>query len=225
VRASLALIAALAVTLALVDSSGRGAGPAGLEPSEKAAETGLEPDVALRVATPDPARALPRVVHQLASAATALDLARRVRRWSASLRRSGIGSVRSLVAPFSWIVVTVERSCPPPALLACRPGLRVVARLRERADAGLRPDLRVAILAGLRTAGFQQLTVGTATGRNMGRVTSRRETLAEWRLTGRMLQVATGGLTLAAPAPRGHDHEAVEVEVNRALLDQLVAAP
>jgi hypothetical protein len=225
VRASLAIIAALGVTLALVNSGGRGARSAGAEPAVTAAESGLEPEVALRAATADPARTLPRAVRELAIAAPSLDLPRDVRRWSASLRRSGIGSVRGLLGPVAWIAITVESSCPPPALLACRPAVRAVARLRGGAFAGVRRDVRIATLAGLRTAGFQRLTVRTATGGDAGRVTSRGETLAAWRLTGRTLQVATGGLELAAPVPRGHGQEPIEVEVDRALLDQLVAEP
>jgi len=84
-----------------------------------------------------------------------------------AVRVSVADPAHGILAPFSFVVVSLERTCPPPAILACRPAIRFAGRLRDEPP----PDLRLA-----------------------GRVTSRGEVLAHWRVTEGVLEVVTGGL-------------------------------
>jgi hypothetical protein len=183
--------------------AGSALGGAGLE-SGAAGSTGsaLGPTVGLRIVAPDPARTLPQVTEALAAAAPSLAFQRGMQRWRAALERVGVDPERDLLAPFSVLVISLERSCPPPALLACRPAIRVIGRLRGEPPADLDRNLQIAIVAGLRVAGFRALSLYSTTegDRFGGRVTSSEETLARWRLSSDVLEVATGGLALDSAA-------------------------
>ncbi|MQA73793.1 MAG: hypothetical protein GEU88_05515 [Solirubrobacterales bacterium] len=238
VRAPLAILAALAVTLALAGlgdgsaatKAGGGATPAKAgvaapraggvaAPASNPGPAGvpaLEPGVALRVSTPDPQRVGERLLRSLASASGSPGFSSAVRRAAAALARAGIDVERDLLAPLAAISISLEPSCPPPALLACRPAIRVCGRLAERPPERLRRDLRDAALAGLRAVGFRELAAtGSPQAAGLaGRVTSREESLARWSLAGGVLEVATAGLDLhRCDLPR--DRRAVALEVQR----------
>ena len=192
-RASLAILATLGAVLVLAGLDGGAAAPG---PGSNG--PGLGPNVALRILAPDPARTLPQVRRRLAAAAPSLAVSPGVRRWRADLERARVDPDRDLLAPFSILVISLERSCPPPALLSCRAAIRVIGRLRGEPPTDLQRNLHIAIVAGLRAAGFRSLTVESSPveDRLAGRVTSSGETLARWRLSRGVLEVATGGLVL-----------------------------
>jgi hypothetical protein len=206
-RAPLAILAVLGAVLVfagLGDGTRTSGGTAG------SGGASLPPNVAVRIVAPDPRRTVPPLTRRLARGAAApglaslrplADQAPLVQRWGASLERAGLEPVRDLLAPFSVLVITIERSCPPPAVLACRPAIRVTGRLRGEPPADLKRNLRIATVAGLRAAGFRGLTARSSGsgGRVAGRVTSGGELLARWRLFGGVLEVASSGLTLDSP--------------------------
>lgn len=226
VVASLTILAALGTALALAGPSGEGA--------ERAGGDRLESDVAIRVSAPAPARTLPgAALRPGASSPLHPAVSRAMRRVWMAMERRGVNPGRDLLAPFSYLAISLERSCPPPAILACRPAIRLTGRLHDLPPAGLRRDLRTALVAGLHAAGFRGLTVHRSpTAGFGGRVNSRGETLARWRLAEGVLEVATGGLDLddAAPAPQtrtGDDRDpggvpGLTVETNPATLEVLL---
>jgi hypothetical protein len=227
VGAPLAILAAFAVALALAGPGGEKAARAGGDP--------LDPNVALRISARDPARTLPRLAPALGTAASQPGLSRALHRGSAALTRAGVDPKREFLAPLSFVVISLERRCPPPAILACRPAIRFAGRLRGEPPMDLQSDLRAALVAGLRAAGFQRMVVrgSQASGELAGRVTSGGEALARWRLVDGLLEVVTGGLALqpaaAAAALRSDSAEAkagsspaAVLEVNPTLLATLV---
>jgi len=227
VGAPLAILAAFGVTLALAGPGGGNAARAGGDR--------LDPNVALRISARDPARTLPRLAPALATAASQPALSRALHRGSAALTRAGVDPKRELLAPLSFVVISLERSCPPPAILACRPALRFAGRVRDQPPPSLQRHLRAALVAGLRAAGYQQMVVrgSQADGELAGRVSSRGEALARWRLVDGVLEVVTGGIALrpaaAAAVLRSDSAEAsagsspaAALEVNPTLLATLV---
>jgi hypothetical protein len=171
----LAILAALGMALAL---AGAGAG-AGGEMAAPAGGDRLAPEVALRVSAADPAQTLPQLAPELRSS-----------------------SSRKVLARLSFAVITRERSCPPPAILACGHALRVVGRLRGEPAPGLQRDLGAGVVAALDAAGYRRMVVRGAVrdGERVGRVTSRGETLGRWRVAGGSLEITIGaGLRLEGP--------------------------
>jgi hypothetical protein len=139
----------------------------------------LDPDVALRVSAADPEQTLPQLASELRSS-----------------------SSRKVLARLSFAVITVERSCPPPAILACGHALRLVGRLRGEPAPGLQRDLGAGVVAALDAAGYRRMVVRGAVrdGERVGRVTSQGETLGRWRVAGGTLEVTIGaGLRLEGP--------------------------
>jgi hypothetical protein len=113
-----------------------------------------------------------------------------------AIRLSAPGPTHGLLAPFSFVVVSIERSCPPPAILACRPAIRFAGRLRGAPGAS-----------------------SPGAGELAGRVRSRGEPLARWRLAEGVFELVTGALAL-------HGAGAVEastpgIEANPATLAEL----
>jgi hypothetical protein len=99
--------------------------------------------------------------------------------------------------------VSIEQSCPPPGILACHDALRITASVGDPPPPALRRTFRTALLAGLRAAGYTRLTYAPARGAGFaGRVVSERETLARWRVTDGVLELATGGLRLRLATER-----------------------
>jgi hypothetical protein len=108
---------------------------------------------------------------------------------------------RDLLAPLTSLTVSLEPSCPPPAILACRPAIRLSGRLDAEPPPGYQRDLKAATVAGLRAVGFRDMTARTSDRFPLaGRVTSRGEVLARWRLEGDALEVTTAGLPLDEPS-------------------------
>ncbi len=225
--APLSILAAFAAALALAGPGGGKAAPAGGDR--------LDPNVALRISARDPARTLPRFALALGTAASHPALSRALHRGSAALTRAGVDPRRELLAPLSFVVISLERSCPPPAILACRPAIRFAGRLRGEPPPDAQRDLRAALVAGLRAAGFRRLVVRgpQGSGEVAGQVMSQGEALARWRLVDGVLEVVTGGLELqpaATAAAIGSDaaeatagsSPAAELEVNPTLLATLV---
>jgi hypothetical protein len=227
-RAPLAILAVLGAVLVLTGLDG-----GTVARVSGSNDPGLGPNVALRIVAPDPGRSLVEVERRLAATVPSFAFSRGVRRWRAALERAGLDPERDLLAPFSVLVVSIERSCPPPALLACRPAIRAVGRLRGAPAADLQRNLRIATVAGLRAAGFQDLTVRSSGSgdRVAGRVTSGGELLARWRLFGGVLELASGGLALdssasgaalAAPATAPGGATEVEIDTNPEALAALL---
>ena len=158
------------------------------------------------------------------------ELVEALRHGAAALARAGVDPTRDLLAPFSSVVISLERSCPPPALLACRPAIRFAGRLRGDPPPGLERSLAAGLVAGLRAAGFRRMDVhGSPGGDLAGRITSDGEVLARWRLVDDVLVVVTGGLELepedtamgVAAGPAGATRPVV-LEVNPTVLGSLV---
>lgn len=123
------------------------------------------------------------------------------------------------------VVISLERSCPPPAVLACGPGLRITARVPSWRSEALGADIALALVRSLRAAGFRNLTIRSAEhGRGLsGQVTSRGEVLGRWRLVAGVVEVTAGGLDLRPPAAaRSELRSAGGVAVNMAVLHALV---
>ena len=119
-----------------------------------------------------------------------------------------LGPLRRLVASMSAVSVSVERACPPPALLACGPGLEVAARLARSSPGAVSRQVGEIARAGLRRAGLRDLRVdSSADGAGRVRAGGEPVDLAVWRVDGAALRVAAGGLDLGAaslaPPPTG----------------------
>lgn len=229
-RASVAIIVVLGLVLAVIGSS---EGPAvdgkssKLRPRSGAAASGataLDPNVALRILAREPTRMLPQLARRIRSVAP--EVTRALRRESAAIGRAGVDFRRDLLARLSVLSISLERSCPPPAILACRPAIRIFGRLRERPPADLQRKLRTTLIAALRAAGFRSMVAeGSHHGDQLsGRVTARGETLARWRLSGGVLEIATGGLHLkgAEMAPGEDSLAPASVETNPRVLETLL---
>jgi hypothetical protein len=180
------MLAALAVALALAGADGEKAAPVGGDR--------LDPDVALRVSAVDPGQTLPQLASELRSSPSHPELPAAVRRGFAALARVGADRERELLTRLSFVVITLERSCPPPAILACGPALRLVGRLRGEPAPGLQRDLGAGVVAALRGVGYRRMVVWSAVrdGERVGRVTSRGGPLGRWRVAGGMLEVTVG---------------------------------
>ena len=127
-------------------------------------------------------------------------------RTRAAVARAGVNPERDLLAPLTSLTVSLEPSCPPPAVLACRPAVRVIGQLDGEPPPGYERDLETAIVAGLRAVGFRDITVRASDRFPLaGRVTSRGEVLARWRLEGDALEVTTAGLPLDEPSAPERD--------------------
>ena len=200
--APLALLAGFAAALAVVGAAGAGDPDTPEKPEVTAAGAGLAPNVALEVRAARPAQTLPGALRRLASETESQGLARAIRTGLEVPANAAVGPDR-LLSQFSYLIIRIEASCPPPALLACRPAVRVVAILREPATQRLERELQAVLVAGLGAAGFEALRVrerGDADDPS-GRITSHGETVARWRIDGRVLEVATGGLALRGERP------------------------
>jgi len=219
VRSSLTLLAALGAALALAGPGGGAPGEPG--PSGDGVEPGLDPNVALEIRAARPAQTLPGALRTLAAEAPSPAVARAIRAGLAAPSRAGL-ELERLLAPFSAVALSVERACPPPALLACRPAVRFAGRLTGDVPPGLKRDLRAVVRAGLRAAGFQELHARKPgdDANVTGRISSRGETLARWRIQDRVVEIATGGLALqgadAIPA------QTVSIETNPRTLAALL---
>jgi hypothetical protein len=174
--APLALLAGFAAALAVAGATGAGDRVAPATPQVSAAGSGLGPNVAVEVRAARPARALPGALRTLASETESPELARAIRTGLAAPEGTGV-ELERLLSRFSYLILRIEASCPPPAVLACRPAVRIIASLRHPATPRLQRELRAVLLAGPG------------------------ETVARWRIHGRVLEVATGGLALRGERP------------------------
>jgi hypothetical protein len=118
-----------------------------------------------------------------------------------------LSGVAKLVETLHAISVSVERVCPPPGLLGCRPGLRVAARLGEASPRSISRRVGEIVCTGLRHVGFRDLRVrSSADGSGLVRFGNESVDVAEWIVEGDTLRIAVGGLeidaaALAAPPP------------------------
>jgi hypothetical protein len=228
----LAILAALAVALALAGADGEKAAPVGGDR--------LDPDVALRVSATDPAQTVPQLASELRRSSSHPELPAAVRRGFGALARVGADRERELLARLSFVVITLERSCPPPAILACGPALRLVGRLRGEPAPGLQRDLGAGVVAALRATGYRRMVVWSAVrdGERVGRVTSRGETLGRWRVAGGTLEVTIGaGLQPEGPTaetrvaaandlrPEDAAPPVARIETDPRLLSDLLSSP
>ena len=193
-RSSLALLAALGAALALAGPGG-GAGDDRPEP-------GLDPNVAVEIRAARPAQTLPGALHGLASETDSPGLAHAILTGLETPASGGI-ELERLLSQFSYLILRIESSCPPPAVLACRPAVRAIATLREPASQRMERELQAVLIAGLGAAGFEPLRVRERVDADhpSGRITSHGETVARWRADDSVLEVATGGLTLRGERP------------------------
>jgi hypothetical protein len=230
-RASLAILALMALVLAVIAIS---IGPAvdgkparlrgnGATPSAGATS---DPDVALRIRGPEPSR----MVSLLSGVDTAMvppAVSSAVRRERAAIGRAGVDLESDLLSRLSFLVISLERSCPPPAIVACRPAIRILGRLRARPDRDLERNLRTTVIAGLDAAGFRSVTARSSRRGDqlLGRAAARGETLARWRICDRVLEVATGGLGLRGreALPNASSQLEVKLAINRPTLESLVS--
>ena len=192
VLAPLVILAGLGAALAL-------AGPGG---SVKApGDDQLEPGIAVRISAPDPERTLAGTLDRADSPVHPAVAATLGRIWSA-IELDGVDPGRELLAPLSLLEISVERSCPPPALLACSPAVRLTGLLEDAPPpAGFDHAVAAALASGLRATGARAPVVRSPANREgSGRVTSHGETLARWRRTGGLVEVVTGGLDLRPEA-------------------------
>ena len=195
-RSSLTLLAALGAALAL---AGVGDGADSDRP-----ESDLDPNVAFEIRAARPAQTLPGALRGVAAETESPELAHAIRTELATPASAGL-ELERLLSRFSYLILRIEPSCPPPAVLGCRPAVRVIAILRGPAAPFVQREVGAVLVAGLRAAGFKALRVrehGNATDLT-AQITSRGETLARWRTDDRVLEVATGGLALRGehPAP------------------------
>jgi hypothetical protein len=229
-RASLTILALTTLVLAVIairigpamdrkptELRGNGATPS-------AGATG-DPDVALRILGPEPSR----VVSLLSGVDTARvppAVSSAVRRERAAIGRAGVDLESDLLSRLSFVVISLERSCPPPAILACRPAIRILGRLRDRPDRDLERNLRATVIAGLDAAGFRGVTARSSRRGDqlLGRAAARGETLARWCICDRGLEVATGGLGLRGreALPDASSQLEVKLAINPPTLERLV---
>ena len=161
-------------------------------PLDDRPEPGLDPNVAVEIRAARPAQTLPGALRGVASETDSPDLAHAILTGLETPASAGI-ELERLLSQFSYLILRIEASCPPPALLACRPAVRAIAILREPATKRLERELQAVLVAGLGAAGFEALRVqehGDADDPS-GRITSHGETVARWRIDGRMLEVVT----------------------------------
>lgn len=233
-RSLLAILVVSALVLALVGSS---AGPevdgnsTKRRPGSGPAASGtaaLDPDVALRILAPEPTRMMSQLA-RMETASVPPEVVRVLRRESAVIGRAGVDLERDLLARLSFVVISLERTCPPPAILSCRPAIRIFGRLRERPDPELQGKLRTSLIAALRDAGFRGVAADSSPRGDQlrGRVTARGETLGRWHVSDGVLEIVTGGLSLSggAAAPREGSQPAVKVEMNPRTLETLLDDP
>jgi hypothetical protein len=189
--APLTILAALGAALALAAQGGGVGSPSADRP---------DPDTSFRVSASAPVRTLPGVAPGRGDPSLDPELSRAVRRTRAAVARAGVNPKRDLLAPLGSLTVSLERSCPPPAVLACRPAVRLTGELSGEPPPGYERELETAIVAGLREAGFRGVTAQASDrGRLAGRATSQGEVLARWRLEGDALELTTTGLPLDEP--------------------------
>jgi hypothetical protein len=195
--APLTIIAALGAALALAPQGGDAGSPSGHRP---------KPETSFRVSTSAPIQILPGVAQGRGDPSLDPELSRAVRRTRASVARAGVDPKRDLLAPLSSLTLSLEASCPPPAVLACRPAVRLTGQLDGGPPPGYERDLQTAIVAGLREAGFRGVRAQASDrGRLAGRATSQDEVLARWRLEDDALEVTTAGLPLDEPSAPARD--------------------
>lgn len=113
----------------------------------------------------------------------------------------------ALRAHLGHAVVSLERGCPPPGLLACRPGVRVTALLPSPPPPWVRVAVPAAVAHGLRVFGYRDLVVHAAERGFAGRVAARGEVLGRWQQADEILEIAVGGLELRDPAARREELE------------------
>ena len=193
-RSSLALLAALGAALVLA-AVGDGAG-------NDRRQFDLDPNVALEIRAARPAETVSNALRTVAAETESQGLARAIRTGLEVPANAGVAPTR-LLSQFSYLILRIEASCPPPAVLACRPAVRAIAILREPATKRLERELQAVLVAGLGAAGFEPLHVrerGDADDPS-GWITSHGETVARWRADDRVLEVATGGLELSGERP------------------------
>lgn len=230
-RLAIVILALLALVIVVV-ASGAGTGvdgkPATVRPGGDAGSSGggLDPDVALRVSSSRPADVLEQLARRGAGASVPPELLRALGRETAAIGRAGVDLEGDLLARLSFVVVSVERRCPPPALLACRPAIRILGRLRERPAPDLERKLRRAVVAALGAAGFSGMSAESS-GRGdrvRGRVSAGAETLARWRASDGIFELATGGLDLSREDRLRDEgsYSRLKIEINRRALETLM---
>jgi hypothetical protein len=230
-RASLAVLALMTLVLAVVAIrigpavDGKPTKPRGNGATPSAGATS-DPDVALRILGPEPSR--------IVSLLSGMDTARvppavssTVRRERAAIGRAGVDVESDLLRRLSFVVISLERSCPPPAILACRPAIRILGRLRDRPGRDLERNLRATVIAGLDAADFRSVTARSSRrgDRLLGRAAARGETLARWCIRDGVLEVATGGLGLTGreALPDASSQLEAKLVINPPTLERLVS--
>lgn len=110
-------------------------------------------------------------------------------------QRAAAALERRLAPVLADATTTIEPSCPPPALLACRPAIRLTGELDAVPSQLLQRRIAAVVAATLRRDGFRAVEVEVGT--DGGRAFSGLEPLALWRTSGDRIEVATGGLVLS----------------------------
>lgn len=107
----------------------------------------------------------------------------------------GASTLRRRLEPLlDKVSVSLEPSCPPPALLACRTAVRLSGALTGPPSPRLQRRVGAAVRSALRQDGFRRLEVRVEGGG--GKIVSGAETLAQWRTARTEIEVVTTGLAL-----------------------------
>jgi hypothetical protein len=217
-RGPIAILVLLGVVILVLTQLG--------DPKAEPTDRSLDPSVALRILAPDPARTVPQLARRGANPAIPPQVSKASRRVIAHVRRAGVDLRRDLLDRFTLVQISIERSCPPPAALACRPAVRILGRLRMGRDVELQRALRTASVAALTAAGFRGMVAKSSRrpGVFRGRVVANGETLARWRMSGGGLEIATGGLELHGEeiAVGAEPPRSIQVQANEPLLSVLL---
>jgi hypothetical protein len=208
--ATVAILAALGVALAASGSGATSAGGDGA-PASRAGE--LPPGVAAAVYT-DSAPRLAELTSALPDPLPALA--------DSVASRAGAAGPRLLQA-LGGVQIALVASCPPPALLGCRPALAATATFAPARTDAVDRSVAEVVEALLSAQGFRELQVHRGDAPGAATVTAGgREVVARWRIQASSLRLATGGLPLAATRwPGGSLGASGSVIVDEQLLSQL----
>jgi len=220
-RSRLPLLLAIATVLAAGALAGGGSGA----PAAAGQQSPLAPDAPLAVAAGEPALALSGFYSALALlqpavGEDAMEIA------SEAEQRAAV-ELGSFLDGVEGAAIALVAACPPPGNLSCNPGLRALLELDPDANGRrLTRELAALLPAGLRAAGFSDLTVDVDAGAEGSRirVTSAEETLGLARITADSARVALGGVPLPEPSRPALDPaaEGLAVSLRPAGLGQLL---
>ena len=208
-----ALLVAAVGGVLVITLSGGGASGQGPEDTPD-----LEPGVAVRVSASPSEVSVPTMLKRLAAASGpgSAAVSRAISEVERGLGAQDLAFARRLLSRAAWISFSLERSCPPPALLGCHPTLRVCAKFDQAPGAPWSAGLPAVVRSTLRAAGLRRLAFRGDS------VHSDEEVLARWRLDGDTLELTTGWTKLGHCAiPPAERSPQLQVSSDRQELAQI----